>query len=188
VTNNRLFWVDMETMGLDPTTDFVLEFGCIVTNLALEPLSQERWLLWDYPSYDQRWAKEDKTGIVANMHRKSGLIQDAYSAGVPSSTAWSEIAQWLINEGLTREDPLCGNSVRLDRAFLNHYAPQIDLLFHYRIIDVSSVKELCRRYRPDIYGKLEAEASKHEVHRVIPDLKDTLGEFKFYRDNFLKVK
>jgi oligoribonuclease len=183
-------WLDIETFGLD-ADDPILEFGIKITNLDLETVVEASWLVWDKPLHSlrlkrlERYAEDpaDSTGAeyVLNMHTKNNLFDDAFENGIPTSQVDTEIAQFLRNSEVTGL-PICGSSVSTDKTWMGYWLPEALSCFHYRIVDCSTLKEVCRRYNKRVYENLPPKA---EEHRVMPDLTDTIREFRFYRDEFL---
>lgn len=175
-------WVDLETTGLDARLERVLEVGLVLTDDRLNVMSRTSTLIHQQPGWETRLIP-----LVREMHEKSGLIQAIYEAGADAPLkvdAESLLLGWLFDQmeayGFTNgELPLGGSSVHFDRGFMELYFPALYRQFHYRSIDVSTVKELCRRWYPDIFKMAPA---KQERHRVIPDLDDTLAELRFYED------
>lgn len=183
-----LVWGDVETFGLNAATDFILELGLRITDLNLNTLAHKEWLIWEEGIYDYRYkqlvkdaeAKEENALWVLDTHTHSNLFNDARSGQTPIS-AEREAIQWLAENHATGQ-PFCGSSVRLDRNMLDMQMPELNETFHYRIIDTSTLKELCRRYNKRVW---EHVLGKNEEHRVKPDIEESIEEFRFYRDNFL---
>ncbi len=184
---DRLIWVDIETFGLDPVNDPILEVGFKITDLDLHTQNAQSWTVWDSPTYDERYEamlQNAKDEYVLEMHKKSGLWRAARQYGKPILIVEREINNWLQDhEVYGAEEPLCGSSVDFDRGMFGAQMPTVFNRFHYRVIDNSTLKELCKRYAPDIYSKMDVQSRK--IHRVSQDLEDTIQEFKFYRDNFI---
>lgn len=190
--DNFLPWVDIETFGLDENTDLIIELGITITDLDLNYMSRASWLIWS-PEHDLRLnqltvaakADDEDAQYVLNMHTKNGLLEEARKNGQFMHNVEQDAVEWLKG-GQNDPDysglPVCGSSVGFDKTFLRRWMPNLLDAFHYRVIDNSTLKELCRRYNPGIYSKLP---SKTEQHRVNPDLDETIQEFKFYRDEFL---
>jgi oligoribonuclease len=191
---DRLIWVDIETFGLDSTVDPILEIGFRTTDLDLETVDDRQLTVWSSPFYDnklmhlmQKATYGDKVAqYVLDMHTKSGLWEECRTSGADPLTAEKEICEWLSGHGIGigEPEPLCGSSVQFDRSFFDAQMPSISDLFSYRNIDISTLKELCRRYNPRIYDLLPP---KQEKHRVLDDLDDTIKEALFYKENFLWV-
>lgn len=176
-----LSWVHIETFGLDRQHP-ILEVGIRVTNLDLVTVAAASWLVWE-PSYETeiRLVRESEDQWVYKTHTENDLFHDAREAGIIRPHAVHEICRWMRENDFTGL-PMCGNSLSTDKTWLAAQMPDVLDLFHYRIIDCSTIKELCRRYASDIYAQLP---NKSEQHRVEPDLIESIEEFRFYRDNFL---
>lgn len=182
---NRLVWTDLETMGLDPTMHPVMEIGFTITDLNLEVIDAHAVCVWESPAYEKFWEAR-AIDYVKEMHQKSGLLVECAAVGKPADEAEKEILEWLDGHGVKdRQEPLCGSSVAFDRSFLVTQHPAVEARFHYRNIDISSIKEICRRYNPRLYSRLDEQTSKKEMHRSLPDMLDTIGEFGFYLREFL---
>ena len=178
-------WIDLETTGLDPEAEQVLEIGLIVTDQDYNPMDVFTSLV--EPMHDAETTRRFAVPFVREMHDKSGLWDQLGT--VPPHTARpaqveSKAIQWLeriMAEHEFTKPPLCGSSVGFDRGFLKVHMPTLEGYFHYRNIDVSTIKELCRRRKPEV---LEALPPKVERHRSYPDLLDTINEMKHY-DKYL---
>lgn len=183
--SDKLFWIDIETTGLDPHYDKILEIGFVITDLDMNILSKNSWVVLNKLSDTFIHNMDD---IVSDMHEKNKLFEECNSLGVarPWHQIEDEIKFWLMGNGANQQ-PLCGSSVAFDRGFLKAQAPELDLFFHYRSIDISSLKELCKRYNPVLYAQVDSSTSRRKLHRAIPDIEDTISEGKFYLDNFLYV-
>lgn len=186
---DRFVFIDIETTGLDQTVEDVLEIGVRITDRELDTIDEFDVLIWNTPKYDQRLEqlKLVPDGFVYQMHDKSGLWEAAQGSGVPEDEAERLVADFLRGHGVgpDTEEPMCGSSVQFDRAFLAEQYPVIHNLFSYRNIDTSTIKELCKRLNPKVYEQMEKYTSPQKLHRVIPDIEDTIDELRFYRDNFL---
>lgn len=178
----RFFWIDIETTGLDPYNELLLEVGFRITDVDLNLLAEHDWQLME-PYYDDKFQNLDD--FILKMHTKSGLIEDCYDHGMPINKASADMTDWLREQGVTKSDPMCGSSVQFDRLFMGEHLPLVHDLFSYRNIDISTIKELCRRLNPAIYSRIDESTSKRELHRALPDLADTISEASFYFDNFL---
>lgn len=186
---DRMLWCDTETFGLDPNTDPILELGFRITDLNLVLIDEHSWLVCTSPLYDELFfalkkkaAQGDETALyVYNMHTKNDLWDDAFGEGITPTQVEEEACHWLASHGLSKGDPLCGSSVHFDRGMLDAQMPKITEMLSYRNIDVSTLKELATGYNPAVVqiGK------GREIHRVLPDLEDSVAEFKHYLDNFL---
>jgi oligoribonuclease len=174
-------WVDLETTGLEPHIHIPLELGLAITDDELNILHQKSWLI--QPAVQPHWDKLPEK--VQTMHGANGLrkaIENGEGLGL-----WDvieEAVDWLDHHGGVGF-PMCGNSVAgFDRPWLRVHFPVVEKLFHYRHIDVSTVKELCRRWNPRVY---EHAPVKNENHRVLPDLHESIAELGYYMDEFFMV-
>lgn len=184
-------WIDIETFGLDPMNDPIIEFGFRITNLALEELASFSWVIWSGWHVERHeeivkdaWRGNKNAQFIWEMHTKNKLFENASCYGIRPEQVEKRVVDWFEGHKLLGL-PMCGSSVHFDRKHLLAQMPQVEALFHYRIIDVSALKETCRRYAPKVY---DAVPAKVEQHRVDPDLYETVEEFRYYRDNFLKVE
>ena len=181
----RLVWTDIETTGLDPAKEVILEVGFKITDLTLHVVDNFSVCIWNEAFYANK--VREANDLVKDMHDKSGLFEDASMNGVEPDEAEAMILHWLDKNEIGREDPMCGSSVQFDRGFLAEQMPDVANTFSYRNIDMSSVKELCRRFNPILYSKLDEDTNPQKAHRVSPDIDDTINEAEFYLDNFLWV-
>lgn len=187
---DRLVFLDVETFGLNTQEDFIIELGFKITDLELNVIDDFQTVIWDSPTFDARFrmleaSTNEESKFVLEMHEKSGLWNEAQAEGATKIEAGVEALHWLTGHGITKEEPLCGSSVQFDREMLREQYPAVHDLFSYRNIDTSTIKELCRRYNPRIYSLLDVMCKPQKLHRVLPDLDDTIAEMGFYSDNFL---
>jgi oligoribonuclease len=183
---DRFVFCDVETTGLEPDSHLLLEVGFIITDAELNKIDDFDVQIWDSPMYDDFWASDSVPEVVRMMHTSSGLIDACRSEGLTQEDAEAQIRGFLEGYGVSPEgDPLVGSSVAFDRNFLALHMPHVASMFHYRNIDVSTVKELCARLNPTLFSKLDDETANRKMHRVLGDLEDTIGELKWYIDNFL---
>ena len=182
---DRMIWIDTETFGLNPQTDYLLEVGFKITDLRLQVKDEFRVMIWQPFIYNARLIEcqtNPADEFVLNMHRQSRLFFEAEQSGVNILQAEYLMSEWLDNHEVNGKDPMCGSSIQFDRGMLEAQFPSVFSRFHYRNIDISTVKELCRRFAPQVYEKKgENPVSQH---RVLPDIDDTIAEFEFYRDAF----
>lgn len=172
--SENLVWIDCEMTGLDPRRDCLVEIAVVVTNSDLEPLDEGL----DLVIKPEPKALEGMSDFVRQMHVNSGLINE-FESGLPLAEAETQVLEYIkrfIPEAKTA--PLAGNSIGTDRMFLNHHMPALDDFLHYRNIDVSSIKELTRRWFPSVYFKLPKKGSKH---RALADILESIQELRFYR-------
>lgn len=171
-----LAWIDLEMTGLDPTTDVIVEIAVLVTDDDLEIVAEGPDVVVSQPA-------EKLAGmidVVKQMHGASGL-----TAAVAASTTSLEDAGRQVLDFLRQHIaepgtvPLCGNSIGTDRRFLAAYLPELHQFFHYRSIDVSTVKELCKRWYPKAHEDAPAKAGNH---RALDDIRESVAELRHYRD------
>ncbi|MDA8552313.1 oligoribonuclease [Aquiluna sp.] len=169
-----IVWIDCEMTGLDVAKDELCEIAVIVTDQEL--VAQDGGLQIVIKPSDA--AMENMGEFVTNMHSESGLLEEIPS-GESAETAEKKVMgylkQWIAEP---RTAPLAGNSIGTDRMFLNRYMPNLDSFLHYRNIDVSSIKELTRRWYPRIYFQLP---KKNGGHRALADIKESIQELRYYR-------
>jgi oligoribonuclease len=175
-----LVWIDLEMTGLDPDHDVIVEIACVVTDSELALLDDGIDLVVHQD--DDALALMDD--YVRAMHTKSGLLPAIKESTTDLATAGAAVLDYV--RGHVPDPsvaPLCGNSIGTDRRFLARYLPELDNHLHYRSIDVSSIKELCRRWYPDEYKK---RPSKQEAHRALDDILESVAELRYYREALFK--
>ena len=171
---DRLVWVDLEMTGLLPSEHVIVEIACVVTDAQLNPLDGgiSRVIFAD----DSQLALMDS--IVVKMHTESGLITEIPN-GVPLQDAEADVLDYIRSHiAEPKKSPLAGSSVYVDRMFLQAHMPALESYLHYRIVDVSSVKELTRRWYPRMYF---AAPTKNGNHRALADIFDSIRELSYYR-------
>ena len=172
--NERLVWIDCEMTGLDYVNDALVEIACVVTDFDLEPLGEGVDLVIKPPA--EAVAQMDP--FVRSMHEKSGLLTELDS-GITLQEAEHQVLAYVreyCDEG--SRPPLAGNTVATDRAFISRDMPELDAFLHYRIVDVSSIKELSRRWFPRTYF---AAPAKRGNHRALADIQESIEELRYYR-------
>jgi len=176
--NDYIVWVDCEMTGLEIGVDEICEIAVIVTDQELKPVHEGLQLVVK-PS---RKAMKNMGEFVTQMHTDSGLIEEI-PAGISIKKAEAQvldyIKQWITEP---RTAPLAGNSIGTDRMFLNRQTPEFDSFLHYRNIDVSSLKELARRWYPKVYFQLP---KKQGGHRALADIRESIQELRYYREVLL---
>lgn len=173
-TTTPIVWVDCEMTGLDPTTDALVEIACIVTDAQLNALDEGVSAVIKPPEA----ALAGMDDFVTNMHKESGLLPL-----IPEGIAVEEAEQMVLDYvrkhvPTPRKAPLAGSSVYVDRGFLAQQMPALDEYLHYRLIDVSSIKELAKRWQPRLYFKAP---EKTGGHRALGDIEDSIEELRYYR-------
>lgn len=169
-----IVWIDCEMTGLDVEKDELCEIAVIVTDQEL--VAQDGGLQIVIKPSDA--AMENMGEFVTNMHSESGLLEEipsGESAEAAEAKVMEYLQQWIAQP---RTAPLAGNSIGTDRMFLNRYMPKLDSFLHYRNIDVSSIKELTRRWYPRVYFQLP---KKNGGHRALADIKESIQELRYYR-------
>jgi oligoribonuclease len=171
----RLVWIDCEMTGLDLKNDALIEIAALVTDADLVPFGEGVDVVIHAPD-DALDAMPD---VVRDMHAKSGLTDEVRQSTVTMAEAEKLVLDYIrehVPEG--RSAPLCGNSIATDRGFLARDMPELDGYLHYRMVDVSSIKELCRRWYPRIYY---AQPEKGLAHRALADVRESIRELEYYR-------
>jgi oligoribonuclease len=174
--DNQLVWLDLEMTGLDVERHTIVEIACIVTDSELTVLDDGI----DIVIHQDADALAQMDDFVRKMHTKSALLPAISASDVSVATAQARTLEYVRSHvpgaGIA---PLCGNSIGTDRRFLDRYMHDLDTFLHYRSVDVSSLKELCRRWYPAIYTK---RPGKSEQHRALDDIRESIEELKFYRE------
>lgn len=171
---DRIVWIDCEMTGLDPKSDALVEIAAIVTDSELQPLDEGVDIVIAPPAE----ALEGMNDFVRNMHTTSGLIEEL-SDGVSLDQAERQVLDYVKRwVPQPKKAPLAGNSIGTDKAFLDAYMPDLVEHLHYRIIDVSSIKELSRRWYPRAYF---ASPEKNGGHRALADILESIDELRYYR-------
>ncbi len=174
----NLVWLDCEMTGLDPDNERLIEIAVIVTGPNLEPriegpvlvIHQSDALLDNMDSWNK------------GTHGRSGLIDKVKASTLSEAEAEAEILAFLKKYVPKATSPLCGNTISQDRRFLVKYMPKLDAFFHYRNIDVSTFKELAKRWRPEVYKAFK----KQQKHTALADVHESIDELEHYREHFLK--
>ncbi len=170
-----LAWMDLEMTGLDPAQHVIVEIATLVTTDDLEVVAEGPDLVIA-ATEEQLGAMDD---VVRTMHTESGLLEEITFSTLTLAEAGAQTLAFLrAHLGETGRVPLCGNSIGVDRRFLRHQLPDLESFFHYRSVDVSTVKELCRRWYPAIYGRAPKKAG---AHRALGDIRESVAELAYYR-------
>ncbi|HEX6310211.1 MAG TPA: oligoribonuclease [Acidimicrobiia bacterium] len=179
-TDDRLVWIDLEMTGLEVERHRIVEIAVLVTDSQLEVLDEGIDLVVHQPP-EALAAMDD---FVRKMHTKSGLLPTIEASTLSLEAAGAQALAYVgerVPEAGTA--PLCGNSIGVDRRFLHRYLPELDNYLHYRSIDVSSLKELCRRWYPEVYA---GRPGKAETHRALADIRESIAELRYYREHLLR--
>ena len=171
---DRLVWIDLEMTGLDPDRDVILEIAALVTDSELNPVGEGIDLVVSQPA-DRL---ETMAPVVVEMHAASGLTDAVRESTLSLADAETQVLEWLAPLVPAGKAPLCGNSIATDRSFLVKHMPRLDAYMHYRMVDVSSIKELARRWYPQVYGNAPAKAGGH---RALADITESVAELRYYR-------
>ncbi len=174
-----LVWIDLEMTGLDPERDVIVEIATLITNDELEIVAEGPDLVIHHPDETLSIMND----YVRNMHETSGLLTEIEQSSVSMEQAGMETLQFIQSHVQEAGSvPLCGNSIGTDRRFLIKAFPEIDNFLHYRCIDVSTIKELARRWNPDV---LTNAPKKNGGHRALNDIQESVIELRYYRDHFI---
>ncbi|HEX4755266.1 MAG TPA: oligoribonuclease [Candidatus Dormibacteraeota bacterium] len=167
--------MDLEMTGLDPARHGIVEIATLLTDDELRPIAEGPDIVV-HASPEQLLEMDD---VVRSMHARSGLLSAIRTSTMSLADAGRLTLEFLrAHIGEPRSVPLCGNSIGTDRRFLAAYLPEVDDFLHYRSVDVSSVKELCRRWYPEAYSRAPAKA---ETHRALDDIRESIAELGYYR-------
>lgn len=172
---DELVWIDCEMTGLDLQSDRLIEIAALVTDSDLNILGDGV----DVVIHTDDAALDGMVDVVAKMHDRSGLTEEVRMSAVDLASAEQLVLDYIrthVKQGKTA--PLCGNSIATDRGFIVRDMPTLDDFLHYRMIDVSSIKELCRRWYPRIYF---GQPEKGLAHRALADIHESIRELKYYR-------
>ena len=175
-----LVWMDLEMTGLDPEVDRIIEMATIITNSDLEVIAEGP--VFAIRQSDELFAGMDEWNQT--HHSASGLLDRIAREGVTETEAEAMTLAFIEQHVEANTAPLCGNTIWQDRRFLTRYMQTLESYLHYRMIDVSSIKELANRWRPDVANSF---AKKNE-HTALADIRESIGELKHYREHFFRLQ
>lgn len=176
---NHLVWLDMEMTGLEPDHDKIIEIAMVITDADLNTVAESPVLA----------IYQDEATLAAmdewnqNTHGKSGLIERVRASHVTELSAEKQLIEFLQAHVCKGKSPMCGNSICQDRRFMARYMPELETWFHYRNLDVSTLKELAKRWRPDVARGVV----KKGRHEALADIYESIEELKYYREHFIRA-
>ena len=176
---SNLVWIDLEMTGLDPDTEKIIEIATIVTDASLEVLAEGPEIVIHQTVEVLAAMDEWNTG----QHARSGLTERVLASACGVEEAEERTLEFLERYVPPQTSPMCGNSICLDRRFLHRFMPRLESFFHYRNLDVSTLKELCLRWAPEKARRLVKPAE----HRAMQDVRGSIAELRFYRDELLRL-
>ncbi len=178
VNPTHLLWLDMEMTGLSPDTDRIIEIAIVVTDADLNTVAEGPVLVVHQPDAVMdamdNWNK--------GTHGKSGLIDRVKASQLDEAAAEAQMLEFVKQHVPPRTSPMCGNSICQDRRFMARYMPKLEEFFHYRNLDVSTLKELAKRWRPGLAETFK----KSNKHEALADIYESIDELKFYREHFIR--
>ena len=177
-SENNLIWIDLEMTGLDTQNDVIIEIATIITDSELNTLAEGPVLAIHQP--DEVLNKMDEWNT--KQHGSSGLTERVKQSTITEQQAEQQTIDFLQEYVPANKSPMCGNSICQDRRFLARCMPKLEEYFHYRNLDVSTIKELARRWAPEVYKGFEKKAT----HLALDDIKESISELIYYRERFFK--
>ncbi|AWK82933.1 TPA: oligoribonuclease [Photobacterium damselae] len=179
INEQNLIWIDLEMTGLDPETHKIIEIATIVTDAQLNILAEGPVLAIHQP--EEELAKMDDW--CTTTHTNSGLVERIRQSKITEQEAVRQTIEFLEKWVPKGASPICGNSIGQDRRFLYKHMPELEAYFHYRYLDVSTIKELARRWQPEVLNGF----SKKGSHLALDDIRDSIAELKYYRENIFTI-
>ena len=176
---NNLIWLDMEMTGLIPETDRVIEVAIVITDNDLNTVAEAPVLVVHQPDS----VLDGMDSWNKSTHGKSGLIDKVKASALDDAGVEEQMLAFLKEYVPAKTSPMCGNSICQDRRFLARWMPQMEDYFHYRNLDVSTLKELAKRWKPEVAQGLK----KHGKHEALADIYESINEMKHYREHFIKL-
>lgn len=179
LSKNNLIWIDLEMTGLEPEEHRIIEIATIVTDSDLNILAQGPVLA----IHQSNEVLEAMDEWCTNTHTGSGLVERVKASSITEASAVEQTLDFLSKWVPKSVSPICGNSIGQDRRFLHKYMPELEQYFHYRNLDVSTIKELARRWAPEVLAGVRKTGS----HLALDDIKESIDELKHYRKHFFKI-
>ncbi len=176
---NNLIWLDMEMTGLTPETDRIIEVAVVITNSNLETVAEGPVLV----VHQTDAVLDGMDNWNKSTHAKSGLIDKVKASSLDERAVELRLLDFLKLHVPKGVSPMCGNSICQDRRFMARWMPQLESWFHYRNLDVSTLKELCKRWKPELAKGMV----KHGKHEALADVYESVDELKYYREHLLKI-
>ena len=176
---NNLIWIDMEMSGLSPTSNKILEVALVITDSDLNTVAEAPVLV----VHQEDAVLDGMDEWNKATHQRSGLIGKVRSAALAEAEVETRMIEFLSPLVPANASPMCGNSICQDRRFLVKYMPKLEAFFHYRNLDVSTLKELAKRWRPEVYASFK----KQQKHTALADVHESIDELAHYREHFLKM-
>ena len=177
VNSSNLIWIDLEMTGLNPEVDRIIEMATIVTDSDLNVLAEGPV----YAIHQPQSLLDQMDDWNTKHHNESGLVARVQESVFTEQMAEKGMLEFLRKYVPEGKSPMCGNSIWQDRRFLSRFMPELEKFFHYRMIDVSTLKELALRWAPKVYGGLQKESR----HLALEDIRDSVNELKYYREKLL---
>lgn len=178
--DTHLIWLDMEMTGLDPDTDRIIELAVVITDARLDIVAEGPVLAVHQPEAVISAMDEWNT----RTHGESGLIERVRASTLDEAAAAACMLAFIQEHVPQGKSPMCGNSICQDRRFMARYMPELEAWFHYRNLDVSTLKELARRWRPDVLAGFQKEGR----HEALADIHESIAELRHYREHFLRME
>ncbi len=177
--NTHLVWLDMEMSGLNPDTDVVLEVALVVTDKDLNLVEEGPVLVLHQPDA----VLDGMDSWNKGTHGKSGLIDKVKASRLTAADVQTQMIEFMKQHVQARTSPMCGNSICQDRRFMARHLPDMEAYFHYRNLDVSTLKELAARWRPELKDGFK----KPNNHTALADIQESIEELRYYREHFIKM-
>ena len=177
---SNLVWLDLEMTGLDADKERIIEAAMIVTDTNLNILAQSP--IWVVHQSDALLAAMDEWNTAT--HTRTGLVERVKASDLSEAEAEAQMLAFMSQYVPEKTSPMCGNSVHQDRRFMQKYMPQLEAYFHYRNLDVSTLKELAKRWRPEVAKGVV----KKGAHQALADIEESIEEMRYYSDHFLRLK